>query len=261
MRVIKDSDKINILNNLSHELPQIIQNFNKMDIKEIEPTTQNIVENIYEEDLSIVINELVNLYFSMANEGKEEDVRKQHILNYIDDHKINLREIYYWLLNHQDDSNSIYLLGYFNYYGIETEISKDKALSFYKKAVELENDVARYNLAKMYLDGDGVEINHVMVFELSKKLADKEYLAGINRLGYCYDCGIGTDVDVQKAFELYQKGANLGNSIAQYNVALMYEYGKGIKNDMDLAIFWYKKSAEQGDTYSKKRLLFLVGAY
>jgi TPR repeat protein len=257
MHVTNDSDNVNISNsyNLSHkELSQFKKNFNKINIKETEPATQNINEG----DLSIVIDELVNFYFKMANEGKEENVRKQHVLDYIDNLKINLQEIYYWLLNNQNDSNSVYLLGYFNYYGIETDVNKQETLVFYQKAAELDNYVAQYNLAKMYLDGDGVEMNHVKVFELSKKLAEKEYLAGINRLGYCYDCGIGTNINTQKALELYQKGANLGNSIAQYNVALMYEFGKGIEKDLNLAIHWYQKSAEQGDKYSKTRLSYLI---
>jgi len=42
-------------------------------------------------------------------------------------------------------------------------------------------------------------------YELSKKLAKKEYSSGINLLGYCYGKGIGIEINVQKTFELYQK--------------------------------------------------------
>ena len=48
-----------------------IQNFVKMIIKEIESTTQNINESIFEEDLIIVIDELINLYFNEINKGKD----------------------------------------------------------------------------------------------------------------------------------------------------------------------------------------------
>src|SRR6266498_4314280 len=93
-----DSDNVvdtpNINNLLREEFPQIIQNFYKMDIKEIEPTTQKINENVFEEDLSIMIDELVNLYFEERNKGKEENVRKQFVLDYFNIHKINLQEIY-----------------------------------------------------------------------------------------------------------------------------------------------------------------------
>jgi TPR repeat protein len=256
MQVINNSTNISItITNLLHEeLSQFIQNFNKIGIKEIEPTTHNIYENICEEDFSIVIDELINDYSKMANNGKEERVRKKYVLDYMNNHRINLQEIYNWLLNNQNGSNYIYFLGYFNCNGIGTNINKQKALELYQKAVELKNNVAQYNLAKMYLIGDGVDQNHIKALELAKNLAEKGYLAGINMLGYCYDCGFGTNVNTQKALELYQKAANSGNIVAQYNIALMYEYGKGIGKDVNQAIYWYKKSAEQGDKYSKNKL-------
>src|SRR5581483_3245657 len=93
------------------------------ELKEIGPTTQYINETIFEEDLSIIIDELVNLNFIDINIGKEKDIRKQNIFDYINDHKIMLQEIYIWLSKNQTSSNSIYLLGYFNYYGIGTEVN------------------------------------------------------------------------------------------------------------------------------------------
>ncbi|RIA89714.1 hypothetical protein C1645_185166 [Glomus cerebriforme] len=233
----------------------ISQNFCKTNISEIEPTTQNLNENIFEEDLSIVIDELVDLYFKELNKGKEEKVRKQFVFNYINNHKISLQEIYCWLLNNQNNSsNSIYLLGYFNNHGIGTNVNKQKAFELYQKAAGLENNVAQFELTTMYEDGEGVYKDYNKVFEITKKLADKKYLAGINRLGYCYYNGIGTNVNRQKACELFQKAAVLGNIIAQYNIALMYEYGYEVIKNIDLALYWYKKSAEQGEQDAKNKL-------
>ena len=102
-------------NNSSHEFSQIIQRFNKMNIKEIEPATKNINKNIFDGDLNTVTDELVNLIFKELNEGKYTRFIKQNVLDYINDQKIILYEIFDWLLNDQNSSNSIYLLGYFNY--------------------------------------------------------------------------------------------------------------------------------------------------
>src|SRR5436190_347264 len=199
-------DTLNSNNSLCGESSQIIQNFYKVDIKEIGPTTQDIKETIFEEDLNIVINELINLCF------EEVLNKKQFVLDYFNIHKINLQEIYNWILNNETtSSNSIYLLGYFNYHGIGTNIDKKNAFELYKKAVDLG------------------------------------HLDGMNNLGCCYDGGIGTDVNKQKAFELFQKAANLGNDMAQYNIALMYKSGDGIEKNVDQAIYWFKKSAEQGN--------------
>ncbi|RGB36249.1 hypothetical protein C1646_697668 [Rhizophagus diaphanus] len=243
--LIKNKQQFNIdpstADDLSHEV-----NFNRISIREVEPTIQNINENIYEEDLSIVVNELVNLYFKEVNEGIEERVRKKHILDYINNLNINLQEIYNWLLNNQNDSNFIQLLGYFNYYGIVINADVQKAFKLYQKAAELENIVAQFELANMYMDGEGTDKDYEKAFKLSKKLADKEYSSGINLLGYCHDIGIGTDVDKLKAFELYLKAANLDNSIAQHNIGHMYKDGEGIEQDFNKSIEFFKKSAEKG---------------
>ncbi|GBC06910.1 hypothetical protein RclHR1_07130009 [Rhizophagus clarus] len=217
-----------------------------MNIKEIEPTTQkNIHDNIFEEDLGIVVDDLVNLIFREVNEGKEEFVRKRHVLEYIKNHNINLQEIYNWLLNNQNDSNSIYLLGYFNHYEIKTNLDKKRAFELYAKAASLENNLAKFSLAYMYEDGEGGCKDHDKAFELTKKLAEDGHSGGINLLGYCYYNGIGTNIDTQKAFKLYQKAASLGNPKSQYNLALMYEAGI-FENNNNKAFELCKKSAEGG---------------
>ncbi|EXX76058.1 uncharacterized protein OCT59_023650 [Rhizophagus irregularis] len=288
-RINSDNIDLSNINNLSHEFFQINQNFDKMNIKEIEPTTKNINKNIFEEDLTIVIDELVNHIFKEINEGKDKDQTKKYILNYIDDNNMISQEIYNWLLNTQNDSNSIYLLGYFNYHGIGTDINEQKAIEIYKKAINFGSKLSYYDLANIYMESN-IENNYEKAFELSKKLAEKGYASGIHILGHCYNWGIGTNIDTQKAFklfqeaanlgnlngmgnlanyyyfgiktnidkqkafELYRKAANLGHHVAQYNLALIYENGDVINKDMDQAIYWYKKSAEQGYKYAQVKL-------
>ncbi|GES91071.1 kinase-like domain-containing protein [Rhizophagus clarus] len=51
---------------------------------EIEPKTQNI-RDVFEEELGIIVDGLVNLYGKDPNKGLEDDVKKQHIFDYITD--------------------------------------------------------------------------------------------------------------------------------------------------------------------------------
>jgi TPR repeat protein len=241
------------LSNKHEELSQFIQ-FDKIIEKEMGPTVQNICENIFEEDLGALIDELVKSYFKRINEGKNKDVRKQYILDYINNHKINLQEICCWLLNNQNDSNFIYLLGYFNFHGIGMDVNKQNALELYQKAVELENNVAQFDLAILYMDRNDIDNNLNKTFELSTILAKKEYPGGINMRGYCYQNGIGINVNEQKAFELYQKAANLGNSCGIYNLGCCYENGMGTNVNEQKAFELYQKAAYLENTSGMNNL-------
>lgn len=121
-KIVFTMTEINVSNNSNNEnvsnkynssfglLTQIIQNFNKIEIKEIKPTIQNINESIYEEDLSIVVDELNNLTLNELNKGCSAKERKNHIITYINNHKIILQEIYNWLLNNQYHSIPFFCL-------------------------------------------------------------------------------------------------------------------------------------------------------
>ncbi|UZO03028.1 uncharacterized protein OCT59_023441 [Rhizophagus irregularis] len=251
----KNLDNLNNNNLLLYEeeLSQIIHYFDKMNIKEIEPTTNNIKENIFEEDLNIIIDELVNFIFKEVNEGKGEKAKRRNVLNYINNYKTNSQEIYSWLLNNQNSSSSIYLLGYFNYYEIETNLNRQKAFELYKM-IELESNIAKYELANMYIDGEGIDKNYEKAFELSKALAKKEYSSGINLLGYCYEKGIGTDANEQKAFESYQKAADLGNSQGINNLGWCYDSGIGTNSNKKKAFELYQIAANLGNSYGLNNL-------
>uniref|UniRef100_U9U9U0 Uncharacterized protein n=1 Tax=Rhizophagus irregularis (strain DAOM 181602 / DAOM 197198 / MUCL 43194) TaxID=747089 RepID=U9U9U0_RHIID len=130
----------------------VVQNFFKVNMLETEPSTQDIEENIFEEDLSILVDKLVDLYFQETNKGKK--LRKQFVLDYFISYKVNLQEIYCWIQNNQTCSNSNYLLGYFNYHGIGIDINMQNAFKYYQKAAELENVLAQFELASnMYFMG------------------------------------------------------------------------------------------------------------
>src|SRR2546425_403567 len=69
-------------------------------------------------------------------------------------------------------------------------------------------------------------------FELTKDLAEKEYLNGQFQLGCYYHNGIGTEFNKSKALELYKIAAEKGHIVAQYNLGIMYQIGEGVyKNE------------------------------
>ncbi|RGB40146.1 kinase-like domain-containing protein [Rhizophagus diaphanus] len=193
--------------------------------------------NLPEINFNMIVNEIVNL----LNKSYEE-INNQEILNYLKDHNIDLQKIYIWLLNNQNNSNSIILLGKFYYSGIGVKVDKQKSLEFIQRAADLGNNIAKYNLGNYYKCNKDYD----KAFELFKKSAEGEYPEGIAQLGYCYFNGIGTNVDKQKAFELFQKAANLGNIFGTNNLGYCYQYGIGTSIDNHEAFELYQKAANLG---------------
>jgi hypothetical protein len=218
---LDNTDTPTINGKLCTELSKNIQNFFKLDMMEIGPTVQDIEENIFEEDLSIVIDKLVKLFFKKsASKGNEKKTKKKFVLDYFNNYRINLQEIYKWLLNNQSNSNSIYLLGYFNYYGIIVDIDKQIALELYQKAAELENTVAQFELAYMYYYGIDIERDYYKAFKLFENLSEKDNPNGMKWLGYCYEFGFGTEKNKDKAIYWYKKSADKGSKYAQNKLKL-----------------------------------------
>ncbi|EXX63844.1 Skt5p [Rhizophagus irregularis DAOM 197198w] len=171
--------------------------------------------------------------FKAVNEGKEI--------------MINLQKIYNWLLNNQDNSNSIYLLGYLNYYGIGININMKKSLELFQKAAKLENILAQLDVANRYLYDDNDKNKLIEAFEIYKKLAEREIPFSIVMLGCCHENGIGTEKNEKKAFNLFQKAAYLGNSFGLWKLGCccIYEIGTSIINEQK-AFESFQKSADLG---------------
>ncbi|CAB4404697.1 unnamed protein product [Rhizophagus irregularis] len=240
-------------NSLHGEMSQFIQHFNKINMSEIVSSTSSSNKTILSENnFSIIADKIIKDILNKYNNEKEI----QEILNYLEEQNITPQEIYNWLLDNQNNSNSNYLdlLGNFYYSGIGTNINKQKAFELFQKAANLGNNIAQYSLGCCYKYGHGTDKDYNKAFEFFKKSAEGEYPEGITQLGYCYFNGIGTMINKKKAFELYQKAANLGDKVGTCNLAYCYENGNGVMKDINQAIYWYEKSAEQGHKTAQIRL-------
>ncbi|GBC06042.1 hypothetical protein RclHR1_06590002 [Rhizophagus clarus] len=221
------------------ELSQVIENFYKMSTKEIVSTTLTSDKN-----LSKIVNNVINYIFKIVNEGKDSTIGK-HIRDYFNNNNIDSQDLYDRLLINQNNSNSIFLLGFFNYLGIETYNLK-KALNSFIKVSEQNHTLAQYYVGIYYEFGYETKKDEKMAFKYYENIANKGCAMGLFKIGYCYYNGIGTNVDKQKAIKLYRQAASLGHSVAQYNLAHMCKIGEGINKDYEKAFELFKQSAEGG---------------
>ncbi|GBC14798.2 kinase-like domain-containing protein [Rhizophagus irregularis DAOM 181602=DAOM 197198] len=213
-----------------------LQNFDMIDTKEIIPLSSEKSEK----NFSKIINEIVEFIFKLEKDGKES---YRYIFDHFDGHNIKYQEIYNWLLDNQNDLDSIFLLGYFDYVGIETNKNPNQAFNLFIKASKQDHLLAQHYVGLCYQYGYGAEKNEKLAFEYYEKLANKDFIIGIINLGYCYERGIGIKKDLKRAAHLYEKAAELGNSLAQNNLAIMYVKGEGIDKDYNKAFKLIKQSA------------------
>ncbi|CAB4414042.1 unnamed protein product [Rhizophagus irregularis] len=223
------------------------------------PTVEQIVVKLkalnsisqFNNNFSEIVDEIVNFSNNM-----EDDEERQNVLNYLNNRNINPQEIYNWLLNNQNNSNSFVLLGDFNYYGIGISVNEKKAFELYQKAANLGNVIGIANLAYCHYNGIGTDIEKKKAFKLFQKAANLGNGFAKFRLGVCYLNGIGINMNKKKAFKLYQQAANLAHPFGLSGLGYCYENGIGTNIDEKKAFESYKKAANLGNEFGIIKLRF-----
>ena len=91
------------------------------------------------------------------------------------------------------------------------------------------------------------------------KAANKGHTDAQTDLAAMYAEGRGVDMDGLKAARWYRRAAEGGNVRAQYNLAVMYHLGQGVGQNFDDAIQWYENAARQGDANAMNNMAFMYG--
>ncbi|UZO03996.1 uncharacterized protein OCT59_024395 [Rhizophagus irregularis] len=244
--IIMKSDQSNQCEKSSNEKSLSSQNFIKSHTKVVKFTINPINKRIiFEKDLITIVKEIVSYIFKITDQGKDANLRKQIILNYLNNHDMDLSEIYNWLIKNQnnDDLDTMFLLGYFNYLGIKINENFKKAFEIFFITSEKNHLLSQYYVGECYLFGHGVTKSERLAFKYFESLANKGYAMGQLKIGHCYDMGIGIEKDFKLATYWYEKAAKNGNNIAMYNLAFIYKDKKNFKKVFEL----FKRLADNED--------------
>ncbi|GBB93218.1 hypothetical protein RclHR1_21300001 [Rhizophagus clarus] len=201
-----------------------------------------------EKDFNIIVDGINHFIHKLLNKGINYEIVKQKVIEYFSDHNINEHDIYNWLLINQISTNSIFLLGYFNYYGIVTSLSKEKAFNLFIDASEKNHTLAQFFVGRCYKYWCGTIENDKLAFEYYEKAANKNYTPAQLEIGDRYANGIGIEKDIKTAFYWYEKAVKNGNIVAMHNLGHYYINGKGVEKDNNKAFELFKQSAEGGCT-------------
>ncbi|HEC20139.1 MAG TPA: sel1 repeat family protein [Gammaproteobacteria bacterium] len=120
-----------------------------------------------------------------------------------------------------------------------------------KQAAEAGKPRAQYDLAMMYLKGDGVEKDSASAIKWLQRAAEQDFSAAQYKLGMLYREGRKTTADIEKAIEYLTMAADQGNPSAQYMLGEIYLQGDDVAQDLDEAQEWLELAMEHG--YSKAR--------
>lgn len=135
-------------------------------------------------------------------------------------------------------------------------IAKDaeRARHWYLLAARAGHSGAQYNLADIYLRGDGggevqkPDFNQAIYwFEQAASAGDPDALYN---LGLIYqgrlDRGKSVVADSEKAFRYFLEAAESGLARAQFETAVMYMEGLGVQQSADNARLWLERAAFNG---------------
>ena len=129
--------------------------------------------------------------------------------------------------------------------GVEKDLSR--AVSWLSDSAEQSYAPAQYQLGMYYFEGrGGLVSNPKEAARLFTGAANQGHKESLFMLGQMYEEGIGVEQDDETSSQMYLKAAHAGHIEAQYQIGNRYEDGIGIDEDRKSAFKWFRSAAEQG---------------
>ena len=129
-----------------------------------------------------------------------------------------------------------------------------EAVKWLRKAADLGEPNAQYNLGICYYNGQGVKQDFEEAVKWLKKAAGQGVVFAQYNLGVCYYGGQGVKQDFEEAVKWFRLAADQEFPAAQYNLGLCYATGKGVRKDRSEAKKWFRRAAELGNASAMKAL-------
>ncbi len=138
------------------------------------------------------------------------------------------------------------------FFGEDCKIDYEKAFKCFKKAADLGNDRAMYNVALCYSRGSGVEKDLGNAAHYYKKSADNGNVkAAYEYALLCLDENAGINL-VDEGINYLNIAAVSGYADAQYELGVYYYNGKYVSKSINKSLKWLEKAISNGSTLAMK---------
>lgn len=147
----------------------------------------------------------------------------------------------------------VYNLALMYLYGKGTPVNYPKAKGLFTEAAK-EIHEAMNQLGGIYYKGLGQARDEKQALSWYKKAADLGNANALYELGLLSETGVTTKPDFSEALKYYQVAADKGNEKAMLALARMYHYGLGVEKNPKMAANLYQKLAARQNAYAQYQL-------
>lgn len=117
---------------------------------------------------------------------------------------------------------------------------------------------SQLELARRYIQGDGIEQNYAEGSEWFREAAIQGVASAQYNLAVLYERGLGVTKDDVRAFLWYHSAAEQSHPLAQYNLGNFYLQGRGIPLSYGEAVRWFRAASRQGVSKATYNLAVLT---
>jgi len=128
------------------------------------------------------------------------------------------------------------------YYADKTSVAK----GVLERCSERGSDYACMKMAKLYIEGEGVEQDYAKAIALYEKSSEANSSYGSYQLGLIYEEGEIAKRDLTLSTSYYKKSCQLGSINGCMKLASSYATGRGVRQDMESAEALYFKYCISG---------------
>ena len=132
-----------------------------------------------------------------------------------------------------------------DYYTTDWDLNYRKALYWFHKAAEQNNEKAQYRIGMCYYSGNGVESNKKEAIKWLRIASGNGEPTAQFWLANSLMDGIGCEKNISEAIEWYKKSAKGHIYGALYKLGCLYRDGVGVDRNYDLAIKYLKEAYEE----------------